>query len=87
MDFNCFWILKGLSEIMSSKIVIVLISVAVTLLGGHSLELKARAYEDLVVSVTDAVPAQNCKHILANLEVSVPTFPRSIKLRSKCIVT
>lgn len=59
---------------MSSKIVIVLILVAVTVFGGHSLELKARAYEDLVISVSDAVPAQNCKNILANLEVSRSKF-------------
>lgn len=70
---------------MYSKIVISLIFVTLAIFGGHSLELKAGAYEDLVISVSDAVPAQNCKNILANLEVSVSKFPNIIHLN--CIVT
>lgn len=59
---------------MSRKFVITtsLLFVAVAIFsGGQTLELKARAYENLVISLTDAVPAQNCKTILTNLEVSV----------------
>lgn len=35
-----------------------------------SLQLKNGAYEDLVIGVTDSVPATDCKKLLENLEVS-----------------
>lgn len=41
---------------------------------GNSLEMKNQAYEDFTITLTDAVPATNCKDILNNLEVSPEKF-------------
>lgn len=37
---------------------------------GGCLELKNRAYEGLTIKVSEAVPAENCKVVLENLQVS-----------------
>lgn len=56
--------------VMASKITLVFLLV-LWANSGRCLELKAKAYEDLTVSISDNVPSQYCKTILANLEVSV----------------
>lgn len=54
---------------MASKIAFVILLI-VLVDPSRSLELKAKAYEDLTISISDNVPSQYCKTILANLEVS-----------------
>lgn len=38
------------------------------------LELRAGAYEDFVIGITDSVPVADCKSILTNLEVGFSTI-------------
>lgn len=54
---------------MAFKVLVVLLAVFAQF--GLNLELKSGAYEDLVIAVGDGVPVEDCKTILANLEVSL----------------
>lgn len=39
------------------------------LIGTNALQFKNGAYEDLIFQIEDDVPFENCKEVLANLEV------------------
>ena len=53
---------------MKFKQIIVFVLIAQLTIFG--LELKNGAYNDLVISISESVPSNDCKSIIANLQVS-----------------